>query len=103
MPWIIFIGGNLSGLSIEQNFKSYDLVWVLPAGALITLVLNMAGQSTTVTRRIAGAVPFAILLYSWVKFGGDLFQILSWGGWVALAAGIALIVTPSAATSQPKA
>ena len=103
MPWMTFFGGNISGLDIQKNFPSYKLVWLLPACAAITLVLTVAGKATAWDRRIAGAVPFAILAYSLNKFGSDLFRVLSWGGWVALAAGIVLVIVPSPAKSQPKA
>jgi hypothetical protein len=102
-PWATFFGGNISGLDIQKNFESYKLVWLLPACAGVTLALNLAGAPTGLVRRIAGAVPFALLAYSLNKFGSDLFQILSWGGWLALAAGIVLIVVPSDSKPQPKA
>jgi len=101
MPWMTFFGANITGLDIQKNFPSYKLVWLLPAGAAITLVLAMAGKATAWDRRIAGTVPFAILAYSLNKFGSDLFRLLSWGGWVALAAGIVLVIVPSPAKSQP--
>lgn len=103
MPWIAFFGGAASGLEIQRHSDSYKFAWLLPACAVITLLLNMAGAQTALVRRIAGAVPFAILAYSLSKIGSNLFQILSWGAWVALAAGIALIVAPAPAKSQPKA
>jgi hypothetical protein len=103
MPWANFLGGNLSGLELQKHLESYKLVWLLPACAAITLILNIAGAPTALVRRIAGGVPFAILAYSLNKLGSDLFQILSWGGWVALAAGIILIVASSPAKPQSKA
>ena len=103
MPWVAFFGGAASGLELQKHSDSYKFVWLLPACAVITLLLNMAGAPTALVRRIAGAVPFAILAYSLSKIGSDLFQILSWGGWVSLAAGFALVVAPSPAKSQSKA
>jgi hypothetical protein len=103
MPWMMFFGANISGLDIQKNFPSYKLVWFLPACAAYVLIMNMAGKSKASDRRIAGAVPFAILAYSLNKFGTDLFQALSWGGWVALAAGFVLIAAPSPSKSKPKA
>lgn len=103
MPWAGFFGGNISGLDIQKHMDSYKLVWFLPACAVVTLALNIARAQTAVVRRIAGLVPFAILAYSLNKFGSDLFQILEWGGWVALAAGIVLLIVPSPVKSQPKA
>ena len=103
MPWATFLGANISGLDIQKNFESYKLVWILPACALVTLVLNIAGLPTGLVRRVAGAVPITILIYSLVKFGSDFFQLIAWGGWLALAVGIVLIVVPAAAKLQPKA
>lgn len=103
MPWVAFWGGSASGLEIQKHADEYKFVWLLPACAGVALLLNMAGAPTALVRRIAGAVPFAILAYALSKTGSDLFSILSWGGWVALAAGLALIAVPSPAKSQPKA
>jgi hypothetical protein len=103
MPWAVFFGENLSGLEIQKHLDSYKFVWLLPVCAAVTLILNMVGAPTALVRRIAGAIPFVILGYSLNKFGSNLFQILSWGGWVALVAGIVLVIVPSPAKSEPKA
>lgn len=104
MPWAVFLGANLSGLEIQKHVNSYRFVWLLPVCAVITLLMNIAGaQQTTLMRRITGIVPFAILAYSLKKFGSDLFQIISWGGWIALASGFVLVIAPSPVKSQPKA
>ena len=103
MPWAAFFGGNISGLDIQKHFDSYKLVWLVPVCAAIALFVNIAGAQTPIVRRIAGAVPFALLAYSLSKFGSDLFQILSLGGWVSLAAGFVLVVAPSPAKPHPKA
>jgi len=101
-PWATFLGGNISGLDIQKNFESYKFVWLVPAIAGVALVLNMAGLRTATVRRAAGGVPVAILIYSLNKFGSDFFQLMAWGGWLALAAGIVLIVVPADAKLQPK-
>lgn len=103
VPWAVFLGANLSGLEIQKHVSSYRFVWLLPTCAVVTLLMNIAGaQQTTLMRRITGIVPFAILAYSLKKFGSNLFQIISWGGWIALASGFVLVIAPSSVKSQPK-
>jgi hypothetical protein len=102
-PWATFFGENISGLDIQKHFESYRFVWLVPACAAVALVLNMAGLRTALVRRTAGGAPVAILIYSLNKFGSDFFQLIAWGGWLAFAAGIVLIVVPADAKLQPKA
>ena len=102
-PWAIFLGRNISGLDIQKNFESYKFVWLVPAFALVALVSNMAGLRTASVRRAAGGFPVTILIYSLNKFGSDFFQLMAWGGWLALAAGIVLIIVPADTKPQPKA
>ena len=95
LPWVNFLGGNLSGLDIQKNFTSYRLVWLVPALAIVTLVLNIGGLSTNLIRRIAGLCPFVILAYALNQMGSDLFQMVMIGGWLALIGGVALICIPN--------
>jgi hypothetical protein len=94
-PWATFLGGNLSGLDIQKHFESYKFVWLVPASAVAALVLNMAGLRTATVRRAAGGAPATILVYSLIKFGNDFFHLIAWGGWLALAAGMVLIIVPA--------
>jgi hypothetical protein len=56
MPWMMFLGGNITGLDIQKNFPSYKLVWLLPACAAYVLIMNMAGKSKASDRRITVSV-----------------------------------------------
>jgi hypothetical protein len=95
LPWVNFLGGNLSGLDIQKNFASYRLVWLVPALAIVTLVLTIGGLSSNLIRRIAGLCPFVILAYALNQMGSDLFQMVMIGGWLALIGGAALICIPN--------
>jgi hypothetical protein len=101
-PWATFFGSNISGLDIQNNFESYKLAWLLPACALLTFLLNIARLPTAIVRRLTGTVPLGILVYSLNRFGNDFWQMIAWGGWIALASGAVLIVIPNTPKSQPK-
>ena len=94
LPWIPFLGANLSGMDIQKNFSSYQLVWLMPLLALIALILNLARQNAGFIRRIAGLCPYAILVYSMNRLGSDLIKHLELGAWLALIAGAALVFIP---------
>jgi hypothetical protein len=95
MPWVSFLGANMSGLDIQKNFTSYKLVWLLPTLAIITFLLNIVGVRDNVVRRIAGLCPFIILAYALNQMGSDLFKIVMIGGWLALIGGAMLICIPN--------
>ena len=94
MPWINLLGATLNGFAIQKNFESYRIILLIPLLAVISLVLNIAGQKTSVIRRLAGLCPFAILVFTLNKLGNELFQAMGFGAWLALAAGAALVFTP---------
>ena len=95
LPWINFLGNSLNGFSIQKNFESYRIIWLIPILAVLAFVLNCAGQNTSVIRRIAGLCPFAILVYALNNVGGQLFQAIQFGGWFTLAAGALLVFIPN--------
>lgn len=103
LPWAHFFGSEISGLDIQKNFQSYRLVWLLPLAAFLSVVFGAIGLPAGVLRRIAGIMPFAIAIYSMNKFGNDFWQLVAWGGWLALAAGAMLILIPGISKPQPKA
>jgi hypothetical protein len=95
LPWVNILGSNISGMDIQKNFPSYRLVWLVPVSAIITLLLNFAGQNINLLRRLAGLCPFVILAYALNQTGSDLLKIISVGGWLALIGGGALICIPN--------
>jgi hypothetical protein len=102
LPWIKFFGANISGLDIQKNFSSYKYVWLLPVFAALTFILNISGVGTDLMRRVAGIVPFTILIYSVHRFGSDLWSSILIGGWLALVSGIGLLVIPNEPKPQPE-
>ena len=96
LPWVNILGANISGMDIQKNFSDYRLVWLVPVLAVITFLLNFAGQKTNLVRRLAGLCPFVILAYALSQMGSDLFRVVAVGGWLELIGGIALICIPNA-------
>lgn len=97
LPWINFLGASLNGVSIQKNFESYRMIWLIPILAGVAFVLNVAGQKSAIVRRIAGLCPFAVLVYALNNVGGQLFEAMECGAWIALAAGALLISIPNKA------
>ncbi len=95
LPWINFLGNSLNGFSIQKNFESYRIIWLIPILAAIAFVLNIAGHKVSVVRRLAGLCPFAILVHALNNAGGQLFQAMEFGGWFTLAAGAVLVFIPN--------
>jgi hypothetical protein len=94
MPWISFLGASLNGFAIQKNFESYRIIWLIPILAVIALVLNIDGHKASLIRKLAGLCPFAILVFALNNLGGQLFQAMEFGAWLALAAGSALVFIP---------
>ncbi len=94
LPWTHILGANVTGLDIQKNFDSYKLVWLLPATAGLSLIMTIIGRGEEIMRQVAGVVPFIIAIYSYSKFGNDLWRIIAPGGWLALATGACLVFLP---------
>ena len=100
LPWANIFGGNPSGFDIQKNIPSYNFVWLLPALAALTILLNIGGLSTNLIRRVAGLSPLLILAYSANKLGNELFNAIAIGGWLALLGGAVLILIPSTPSTR---
>lgn len=97
LPWISLLGAKLNGMDIQRNFSSYQLVWIMPLLAVITLVMNIAKLPIKSVSQLAGMSPFVILLYAANRLNAnlsDFFKLLEYGAWVALVSGLVLAFTP---------
>jgi hypothetical protein len=103
LPWTTFLGTGISGTDIQKGGDQfYRFVWIMPFLAVVTLILNLAGKSSDLVRRLAGIFPFVILFYSMREIGADIFKLLSYGAWLGLLGAAVLICIPSRRATSPK-
>lgn len=94
LPWVTFLGTELTGAAIQSNFPSYRLIWIVPLLAGITLLFNVARVPLEIVRRISGLCPFVILAVAINRLGSELLNELHYGAWFGLLAGALLTLLP---------
>jgi len=92
LPWANFFGGNISGFDLQKAGSGQLLLWSIPIFCLITIVVGMTKRSQQIAGQLTGALPFAVGVYWYIKLGQDMFQILSFGAYLSLAFGLALLI-----------
>jgi hypothetical protein len=94
LPWIHFFGGQVSGFDLQKLGQWHRVVWLIPLFSVITVIAVLTKQSQRTAAQLAGALPFCVGAYWLAKLGGDLFQILTFGAYLSLIFGAALIILP---------
>lgn len=93
MPWITLLLGHPSGFDLQKLGDLHKLYWAIPLFSGVAIFAALTKKSQRTAAQIAGAVPYAILLYWMAKFESDyakLLQNLDYGAYVALISGAAL-------------
>jgi hypothetical protein len=94
LPWAHFLGGQLSGFDLQRLGEWHRLLWLIPLFSAITLIACITKQSQRTAAQLTGALPFCVGAYWLAKIGGDLFQILTYGAYLSLIFGAALLILP---------
>jgi hypothetical protein len=94
LPWAQILGGNISGFDLQKAGGGQLLLWSIPVFCLITIFAGITKHSQTIAGRFTGALPFAVGVYWYMKLGQDMFQILTFGAYLSLAFGLALLILP---------
>jgi len=92
LPWAQFWGANLSGFDLQKMGDEQRLLWLIPVFSVITILVGITKRSQKVVGEIAGVLPFLAGAYWYYKLGSDLFHILTFGAYLSLICGTALIV-----------
>jgi hypothetical protein len=95
LPWVTFLGTELTGAALQKHFPSYRLIWVMPLLAAITFLFNLARVQLEPIRRLAGLCPFVILAVAMSRLGPEIIEELKYGAWIGLIAGLLLTFIPA--------
>lgn len=90
MPWVKILFGHPSGFDLQKLGDLHKLYWAIPAFSAVAIIAALTKKSQRAAAQIAGAVPYAILLYWMAKFESnyaELLKNLDYGAYVALICG----------------
>ena len=91
LPWAQFWGANLSGFDLQKMGDEQRLLWLIPIFCVITILVGITKRSQKIVGEIAGVLPFLAGAYWYYKLHNDLFHILTFGAYLSLICGAALI------------
>jgi hypothetical protein len=94
LPWVQFFGASLSGFDIQKLNDEQKLLWAIPVFSALTIFTGMSKRGQRTAAQLAGAIPFCVLIYWLKRMGSDLMHIISFGGYLTLISGAALLILP---------
>jgi hypothetical protein len=94
LPWAQILGVRLSGFDLQKMGDEQRLLWAIPIFCAITIIAGFAKQNQKDVAQIAGASPFVVGVYWYLKMKDDFFHVLVFGAFLSLAFGAALLILP---------
>lgn len=94
LPWANVLFGTLSGFDLQKLGNGYRLLWLIPIFCAITIFAGVTKRSQQIAARITGVLPFIALIYYFNKVGNDLMHMMTFGAYLTLGFGLALLVLP---------
>jgi hypothetical protein len=94
LPWVNFWLGNPSGFDLQKTGGEQRLLWLIPVFCIITIVAGVTKYNQKPIAIFTGALPFATGAYWYSQIGTDLFHMLTYGAYLSLIFGTALLVLP---------
>jgi hypothetical protein len=92
LPWAQILGANISGFDLQRTGDQERLLWAIPIFCAITIIAGITKKSQQAAGLITGMLPFLVGAYWYPKLGSDMFHILSYGAFLSLAFGAALLI-----------
>jgi len=87
--------GQPSGFDLQKLGDVHRMYWAIPVASTVAIIAAIVKDSQRTAAQIAGVVPFAILIYWLVKVESNhtnFLNALSYGAYLALASGVALLI-----------
>lgn len=94
LPWVRFFGASPSGFDLQKLHGGHLLLWLIPIFSALTIFAGITKRSQRNAAQLAGALPFCVLIYWLHKMGSDLMHIITFGGYLSLISGAALLILP---------
>lgn len=92
LPWVNILGGTVSGFDLQKLGDQQRLLWLIPILCVITIFAGFTKRSQQHAGQLSGTLPFVVGVYWYMKLGQDMFQILTFGAYLSLGFGAALLV-----------
>jgi len=92
LPWISVFRRNVSGFDLQKIGGEQRLLWLIPICCVLTIFAGITKRSQQIAAQLSGALPFLVGIYWYLKIHDDLFNILTYGGYLSLLFGACLLV-----------
>ena len=92
LPWAHVLFVSSSGFDLQKDGGGQLLLWLIPILCLITIIAGVAKRSQQIPGQLAGVLPFVVGIYWYNQIKNDLFHILTYGAYLSLIFGAALLV-----------
>lgn len=92
LPWVNFLGADLSGFDLQKTGDEQRLLWLIPLACALTIIFGVKKTSQRIIGEITCALPFLVGFYWYYKLGSDLFHILAYGAYLSLLFSAAMSV-----------
>ena len=92
LPWVNIFGATPSGFDFQKLGQNQLLLWFIPISCAITVIAAITKRSQEIAGQLTGVLHYLVGIYWYTKVGGNLFHILTYGGYLSLIFGAALLV-----------
>jgi hypothetical protein len=94
LPWANVLFGALSGFDLQKLGNGHRLLWLIPIFCAITIFAGVTKRSQQIAAQLTGTLPYVVGVYWYIQIKDDLFHILTYGAFLSLAFGAALLILP---------
>lgn len=94
LPWANVLFGTLSGFDLQKLGDGHRLLWLIPIFCAITIFAGVTKRNQQIAAQLTGTLPYVVGVYWYLQLKDDLFHILTYGAFLSLAFGAALLILP---------
>jgi hypothetical protein len=94
LPWASIFGGNISGFDLQKAGGEQRLLWAIPIFCAITIFAGVTKRSQQIIAQLTGVLPYVVGVYWYIRLKDDFFHVLTFGAYLSLIFGAALLILP---------